>query len=368
MVNLNGERDAQHPGTRMRVGSDSHPQGVVPLAVTDPTDPCNREVVGGVEFGERITDRDGNPNPEIRQGLSPGIINPECAVVFADELAKNDARVDGNVDDLPNVCLCHTLNSMVETRTFRWSDGVLRVDPTTRSDTSVVRVADSWLTVDGTAVALERHFDRFSGSLKSRDPHNDVRAFTDAVRDALPESGRWFPRIEAIENDGEMTLRLLIRVAPEPSLDVTLATAAHDPRSTPSVKGPDLAALGELRTQLGAGEAVILDDGFLAEGAWSSIVWWRNDTLHCVDPSIARLPGVTESVIRDFARHIGSTVVPARIRPEDLDGAEVWVLSALHGIRVATNWHNGPELSVEPGRVDYWRTGYANNRQVICSA
>ena len=257
---------------------------------------------------------------------------------------------------------------MVETRVFRWSDGVLRDDPMTLSGTSVVRVADSWLTVDGSAVALDRHFDRFSGSVHAQNSQIDVLAFTEAVRDALPESGRWFPRIEAIDSDGELTLRLLIRTAPEPSLDVTLATATRDPRSNPSVKGPDLSALGALRTELGAGEAVILNQGFLAEGAWSSIVWWLNDTLHCVDPSIARLPGVTEGVIRDFAHHIGSTVVPVRVRPEELDGAEVWVLSALHGIRIATNWRNGPELHVEVGRVDYWRTGYANHRRVVSSA
>lgn len=257
---------------------------------------------------------------------------------------------------------------MVETRTFRWSDGVLRDDPTTLTETSIVRVADSWLTVDGTAVALERHFDRFSGSVHARNPQFDVSVFTDAVRHALPESGRWFPRIEAIDSDGELTLRLLIRTAPEPSVDIVLATATRDPRSNPSVKGPDLAALGALRSELGAGEAVILDDGFLAEGAWSSIVWWLNDTLHCVDPSIARLPGVTEGVIRDFAHHIGSTVVPVRVRPEELDGAEVWVLSALHGIRVATEWKNGPSLHIEPGRAEYWRTGYANNRRVVSSA
>jgi branched-subunit amino acid aminotransferase/4-amino-4-deoxychorismate lyase len=257
---------------------------------------------------------------------------------------------------------------MIETQTFRWSDGVLWDDPTPLRETSVVRVADSWLTVDGTAVALDRHFARFAGSVRAQNSNVDVSAFTDAVRHALPESGRWFPRIEAIDSDGELTLRVLMRTAPEPSLDVTLATATRDPRSNPSVKGPDLAALGALRTELEVGEAIILDDGFLAEGAWSSIVWWKNDTLHCVDSSIARLPGVTESVIRDFARHIGSTVVPARVQPEELDGAEVWVLSALHGIRIATEWKNGPSLHLEPGRAEYWRTGYANNRQVIFSA
>jgi len=129
------------------------------------------------------------------------------------------------------------------------------------------------------------------------------------------------------------------------------------------VKGPDLAALGALRRELDVGEAVILDGEFVAEGAWSSIVWWRNDTLHVVDPSISRLPSVTERTIRDHAEFIGAPVVSARVRPDDLEGAEVWALSALHGIRVVTEWRDGPAVHVEPGRVDYWRQQYLNQRQ-----
>jgi branched-subunit amino acid aminotransferase/4-amino-4-deoxychorismate lyase len=126
-----------------------------------------------------------------------------------------------------------------------------------------------------------------------------------------------------------------------------------------------LVALGALRTELDVGEAVILDNGVVAEGAWSSIVWWKNDTLHVVDPSVPRLPSVTESIIRKHASFIGAPVIPARVRPDELDGAEVWVLSALHGIRVATEWRDGPALHSEPGRVNYWRQQYRNQRQVI---
>jgi branched-subunit amino acid aminotransferase/4-amino-4-deoxychorismate lyase len=131
------------------------------------------------------------------------------------------------------------------------------------------------------------------------------------------------------------------------------------------VKGPDLAALGALRRELDVGEAVILDDGFVAEGAWSSIVRWQNDTLHVVDSRIPRLPGVTEQTIRDHAEFIGAPVVSARVRPADLDGAEVWALSALHGIRVVTEWRDGPAVHVEPGRVDYWRQQYLSRRHAL---
>jgi branched-subunit amino acid aminotransferase/4-amino-4-deoxychorismate lyase len=213
---------------------------------------------------------------------------------------------------------------------------------------------------------MERHIDRFTGSVRHSFPELDIDSFARAALAALPRKGPWFPRIEAIDDDGPL-LRLRVREAPETQTRATLATAPRDPRTTPTVKGPNAEALGALRTELEVGEAIIVDgDGHIAEGAWSSIVWWRDDALHVVDSSIARLPGVTESLILDHARSIGTTVVSTRTRPDELDGAEVWVLSALHGIRVATEWRNGPTLHIEPGRAESWRTEYLQNRRVVC--
>lgn len=255
---------------------------------------------------------------------------------------------------------------MVDSQTFRWSDGALVGDSSARSSASAVRVADSWLMVDGAVAGLERHIERFSASVRHAFPQLDVDSFARAVLAALPRAGRWFPRIEAIDDGGEPVLRLRIRDAPEPLTEVTLATAPRDPRTAPTVKGPDLEASGALRTELAVGEAVILDgDGNIAEGAWSSIVWWEGDSLHAVDPSISRLPSVTESLILDYARSIGAPVTSSRTRPEELDRAEVWVLTALHGIRVATEWRNGPSLRIEPGRAERWRSEYANVREVV---
>ncbi|MEN9740292.1 MAG: hypothetical protein RLZ72_558, partial [Actinomycetota bacterium] len=143
------------------------------------------------------------------------------------------------------------------------------------------------------------------------------------------------------------------------------ATAETDPRTHPFIKGPDLVALGNVRRDSGAGEAILLQDGFVVEGAWSSVVWWQNERLHRVDASIPRLGSVTESALVDHARFIGAPVDAGRVTPDDLAGSEVWILSALHGIRVATEWVGGPELHVEPGRADYWRRQYRNRRTAL---
>jgi len=254
---------------------------------------------------------------------------------------------------------------MVDTRTFRWSDGVLVDDPTPPPDAGSVRVADSWLMVDGAVAGLERHINRFTGSVRHAFPELDIDSFARAALAALPRTGRWFPRIEAIDDGGPL-LRLRVREAPEPLTHATLATAPRDPRTAPTVKGPNAEALGALRTELAVGEAIIVDgDGHIAEGAWSSIVWWLGESLHVVDPSIARLPSVTEGLVIDHARSTGTPVTVSRTRPDELDGAEVWVLSALHGIRVATKWRNGPTLHIEPGRAESWRTEYVQNRRVV---
>jgi len=39
----------------------------------------------------------------------------------------------------------------------------------------------------------------------------------------------------------------------------------------------------------------------------------------------------------------------------DLDGAEVWALNALHGIRIVTRWVDGPGVAEQPGRLAAWR-------------
>jgi branched-subunit amino acid aminotransferase/4-amino-4-deoxychorismate lyase len=254
---------------------------------------------------------------------------------------------------------------MVDSRVFRWANGSVVGDEWCDPHAGAVRAADSWLVTEGTAVSVDRHVDRFARSVRMVDPALNIDDFVRDVLPLIPDTGRWFPRLEAIDYGDGALLRFHLREAPEALTEVTLATANHDPRSNPAIKGPDLVRLGDLRREFDCGEAVILSDGVIAEGAWSSIVWWRNDTLHAVSSDIPRLAGITELTVRQHAAFIGAPIVEARVRPEDLDGSEVWTLSALHGIRVATEWRDGPALHTEPGRADYWRQAYVNRRTVI---
>ena len=50
------------------------------------------------------------------------------------------------------------------------------------------------------------------------------------------------------------------------------------------------------------------------------------------------LDGVTRALLVGLAEAEGVAVRRARPAPADLDGREVWLTSALHGIRAVTGW------------------------------
>lgn len=227
-------------------------------------------------------------------------------------------------------------------------------------------VADSFRLDDGLVVGLGRHLERFSTSVLA---HTDVvperlEAFLTALPAALPTDGSWFPRIEAVETPGGATLRYRERPAPAWEPEVVVARAASDPRRYPHRKGPDLDALMALRTQvapLGAQEAIITtsDDG-LVEGAYSSLMMWLpgDDGPTVIPPSTPHLPGVTEAILREIAEHQGLNVYQKDLTVSELEGAEVWILSALHGIRMVSAFIDGPRLTHNPGRRDAWQAAW----------
>ncbi len=225
-------------------------------------------------------------------------------------------------------------------------------------------VADSWLTVDGATVALDRHFARFAASADAQGLVRPVDDFLAAVRAALPTTGQWFPRIELTVR-GELQLNL--RAAPERTDSVTLWSASDDPRTEPAIKGPDIAALERLREQArsaGATEAVILDaEGYIIDGATTCLLWWRDGALTSPPPQFTRVNSVTVSVVNDIAREQGVSLAIEAATPASLEECEVWAVNALHGIRPATAWVNGPRTTVDENRLASWRRVYGDLRR-----
>jgi len=232
-------------------------------------------------------------------------------------------------------------------------------------------VADSWRVEDGQAVNLAAHLARFTQSVRSTTEISDdhMNAFFTRVIDMIPATGLWFPRIEAVATPGGATLRYRHRVAPAWSDEVILARAPYDPRTTPTVKGPDLEAMLALRQSVapqGAAEALIVDaDDTIIEGAYSTVMVWRagSDTLTVVPKETPRIPSVTESVLSEIARSRGVDVVSHKLTVSDCEGSDIWILSALHGIRLATGFIDGPQLRSDKARRDLWQAAWWATRE-----
>lgn len=209
-------------------------------------------------------------------------------------------------------------------------------------------VADSWHVIDGRVRGLDRHRERFLSATRAhRDDADDF--WRDAIA-ALPRTGDWFPRVELRERGDGTLLGLRLRPTPPTSTEVVVATAPHDPRTQPLVKGPDLDALQSLRVAVqpsGAGEAIIVDArGAIIEGAYSGLLWWRGETLVRPRDAVPRIPSVTVQLVLEAARADGVELAEAEALPAELEGCELWVMSALHGVRAASLWVDGPTLAL----------------------
>ena len=244
---------------------------------------------------------------------------------------------------------------------FRWRDGALEeLDYCDMADTRVL-AADSFLVRDGRVRGLDLHRGRFLKAVPATlQAELAADAFWDAALGELPREGEWFPRVELQLRLHTPLLVLRVRPAPARTRSVRVATyAGPDPRTKPTVKGPDLERLAAVRTSVqprGAEEAVLLSpERYLIEGAYSALAWWRGDDLVFPDPALERVDSVTARSLHVLATALGVRVRTEFAHPEELDGLELWALSALHGARIVTSWIDGPALAEQAGRLEAWR-------------
>ncbi len=250
---------------------------------------------------------------------------------------------------------------MSASTTYLWRDDALEA----RDDCDIVpasiEAADSWLVTEGTVLALDLHRTRFMTSIpRGRYRQLDPSAFWNASLAAIPRTGAWFPRVELRLQLLTPQLLLRLREAPELRRSIVLTTHhGRDPRGSPRFKGPDLESMTRLRTtaqKVGADEAVLLSpQGFVADGSTSSLAWWRGDALCVPADDIERIDGVTLRSVIALATAMGIDVLHESVRPEELDGLEIWALNALHGIRIVTSWIDGPAPAEKPGRLASWQ-------------
>ncbi|MEF2976539.1 aminotransferase class IV [Subtercola sp. YIM 133946] len=302
-------------------------------------------------------------------------------------------------------------------RRFVFRDGELRLQQGAPDARRRLLVADSWLVDHGRVRAIDLHRDRFVGSCLASgySDRATLDAFWASALGALPPVHRWFPRVElwatpgggpsavsrpgrAASGDGTaghgtagdgtaghgtaghgtaghgtagdgtagdgtaggFELSVLVRLAPAPAGTAVLGThLGEEPRSIPSVKGPDLERLTTLRNaarERGIDDLVILaGDAAIVDGTTTALLWWRGDELHVPPAALARVDSVTARTIRVLAQALGVPVVEERAAPTDLRGCEVWAVNALYGIRSVTEWAGGPAVAADEARAAQWQ-------------
>lgn len=245
-----------------------------------------------------------------------------------------------------------------------WAGGELRLrDDCELVDTALL-AADSFLVEEGRVLALGLHRSRFAETAREqgfRDPY-ELDAYWEAAIAALPREGACFPRFELVRAREALRLRFRLRTAPERTRSLVVATADADPRRVPHLKGPDIDRLSALRQaaqRRGAQEAVILDGGHVSDGATTALLWWRGGTLYAPPFELPRVDSVAARTVRGIAAALGVPVEEEAVRPSQLDGALLWAVNALHGIREVTSWVDGPALATDPTRTDAWRARFA---------
>jgi branched-subunit amino acid aminotransferase/4-amino-4-deoxychorismate lyase len=242
---------------------------------------------------------------------------------------------------------------------YRWRAGELvPLEYCDMTDTAIV-VADSWLVTEGSALGVWLHRARFLESVPSE--LEDAEEFFEAAVALIPGDGQWFPRVELQKRGDAYRFVFRLRSAPELTSSVVVATwTGPDPRATPLVKGPDLEAMTRVATSVqavGAREAIILNsDGYVVEGSRTGLLWWRGDILCGPPAEFARVASVTVRSILTIAAAMGIETFEEAVTPAELDGTELWAANALHGIRIVTNWVDGPSLAELPRRLAHWRS------------
>lgn len=249
---------------------------------------------------------------------------------------------------------------------FRWENGELVSNADLLEEVKLA-AADSWLVENGRVRSLDAHYKRFALWAIPQAPElaKTISEFFDAVSAALPTEGRWFPRIElhieGCDKDKQPTLFLRLREAPEQLHDIKLFTYPEpDPRLRPRVKGPDLSLCMQLRRNAqmhGADETVLTDsDGFITEGALTSIVWFKDNVIYAPDSQTKWLDSITRQEIFEIAHQAGIETREVKAKPEDLNNCEIWALSSLQGIRPVTAWLNDNEETIKVAKPTHFES------------
>lgn len=188
----------------------------------------------------------------------------------------------------------------------------------------------------------------------ARNPWADQSVYLQVSRGADERRNHAFPRVIR-PTVFLMSEELAISPAEQRTAGVGAITAADIRWTRCDLKTISLLANCLLRQQAvdrGCVETILLRDGYLVEGAASSIFIVRNGVLLAPPKSHLVLPGITYDIVLELAVRHGQTLEVREILEDELRGAdEIWMTSSTKEILPITRLDDRPVGDGQPGPV-----------------
>lgn len=206
---------------------------------------------------------------------------------------------------------------------------------------------------DGRLQALDAHLDRFARSASMLDlPEPDRAVWLDAITAAVaahpqvPEATVKTIMSRGVEGDGRPSGWVIVQTSPdfrsarESGVRVVLLDRGYssDVQETSPWLLAGAKTLSYAINRAAVREAVrrgaddvvfVSSDGLLLEGPTANLVIRNGDTLLTPPPAIGILPGTTQADLFSLAPDLGLETSYARMRPEQLLGADAaWLVSS----------------------------------------
>lgn len=228
---------------------------------------------------------------------------------------------------------------------FGWQDnGFVAI---TQPKTTEILVADSWRVQNGAIWGLADHVQRFMAGIAQQNPNpalrQDITAqkLQDALQQKLADIStvhpgvELFPRISMEAHEGSWRIVLLVRPAPEPRQTTSLWIPDYtDPRTRPTVKGPDIGLMRGLMHEAPADDVVLHDGTNVHETTTGALLVWLAPEHLVLCQATKQLASISAQRIANHARSHNIEVTTRLVTIQELASGEypVWFSNTLHGI------------------------------------
>lgn len=244
---------------------------------------------------------------------------------------------------------------------FEWTThGFEPIQPVTQP---TLIVADSWRVMDGTTWGLQDHLARFMAGIAAQHttadplPNPDFTALQEGLETHLLNIAQrypqidFFPRLSVERIDVQYRVVLLVRPAPTVRDTTTLLMPNFtDPRSRPTVKGPDIGLLRGLVAEASTDDVVLHDGTNVIETTTGALLVWRTPQDLVLCQSTQQLASISAHRIVHHARSHDISVTSRPVTIQDLVSGEypVWCTNTLHGISPVTTINDGNTATLLP--------------------